>query len=488
MDEWEQALTEAFYRFELRGRGWYGSDEFVMLEPAFEWFQPPADHPLSTTEPRDDGKRPTFLGSLVERFSQQRPQTAQAVTVEHPSNQEFPLLEAPEREDFATFDLRVPPNALSRPDTAKHFLHALRVSEGPLSFEMIGTKGEVHVQLVAGESDVPHLMESLAGYYPDVTLSPGPDRLIRSRRDDQHLFVADFGLSDEFFLPLATQASFAIDPLISLVSALALPQDDEFLCLQVLFEKVRNPWREAIREAVSGPDDKGIFENAPDMLRAVYEKTASPLFAVALRVGAQSQNVTAARRLASKVEGFISQFENVSGNHFIPLSNEHYDNQAHEIALLLRATHRAGMLLSTDELASIVHVPDASVRQPVLVREGLRTKAAPKCGATNALHIGVNTHRGTETTVRVATHERLAHMHVVGASGTGKSTFLLGYFDQELQSSLTESTPCGGNVIRYLESSVLDNFKALPLAEMNMNTRLHDKFINLEIRSQNFDV
>lgn len=420
-------LTEAFYRFELRGRGWYGSDQFVMLEPAYEPFSPPPYIPAPSGPPRDDGKRLTLFGRLVDQLNgvsspPQLPDSAR----QKKEILAVPVVDAPEREDWAVFDLRVPPEYISRPETSARLLQTLRGAEGPLSFEMVGIGGEVHIQLVAGESDVPHLMESLTGYCPDVTLTPGPDRLIRAYQDDQSTFVVDFGLSEEFFLPLASAKSFAIDPLISLVGALALAQENEFLCLQVLFEKVRNPWRQAVREAVMGPDGTGIFLDAPDLLKLAYEKTATPLFAVALRVAAQAEQLSAATRLAARVESFLNQFNNIAGNHLIPLTNEQYDDHAHMVAFLLRETYRAGMLLSTDELASIVHVPDASVRQAALARIGGRTKQAPACDAADGLCLGTNVHRGLATSVRVGPGDRLAHMHVVGASGTGKSTFLLG--------------------------------------------------------------
>lgn len=426
MDAEAEAVTEAFYRFELRGRGWYGSKGFVMLEPAYEPFQLPHLVVPNQDRPRDDGKRPSLFGNVLARLGGAVPPQLPAPQLQSES-WDVPVVDAPEREDFAVLDLRVPSGYVSRPESSARLLQALRAVESPLSFELIGTKGKVHVQLSAGESDVPHLTETLAGYYPDVSLIPGPDRLIRALDDNQETFVVDFGLSNEFFLPLASAKSFTIDPLISLVSALTIPQEGEFLALQVLFEKVRNPWREAVRSAMVGPDGTCIFGEHPDFLKAAFLKTETPLFAAVLRVGAQAKTESQAKRLAARVEAFIAQFGSITGNHLIPLSNEHYDDDSHRAAFLLRETHRAGMLLSTEELSSIVHVPDASVRQPALIRTGGRTKKAPSCDAPQgqALHLGTNTHRGITTEVSLDPVERLAHMHVVGASGTGKSTLLL---------------------------------------------------------------
>src|SRR5437870_10377219 len=63
----EEALTDEFYRWELRGRGWQVWDVPVLPEPPFRPFY---GHtlPAIPQRPLDDARKPTFFGSLVERF------------------------------------------------------------------------------------------------------------------------------------------------------------------------------------------------------------------------------------------------------------------------------------------------------------------------------------------------------------------------------------------------------------------------------------
>jgi hypothetical protein len=425
-------LTDAFYAWERRGRGWYGADTFVMLEPTFKRFVYPQFN-LIPIQARDDGIRPTLLGSFANRWlvTDSGGQALAPVVADKPI--EHPLVAAPESEDTVTLDIRVPQSFVSRPDTGKLFLRALRASQAPLSFEMLGHAGEVHIQLNCRESDVSHVRGSLEGYFPDIAVIDAPDRLLQSWRDGSPHVVVDFGLSNEFFLPLATAQSFTTDPFIPLIAALGDAGESETLCFQVLFEKVRNPWREAIREAVSGPDGKGVFDDAPDYLRLAAAKTESPIVAAVVRVGAQAGSRGRAMALARSIEAFVTQFERSPGNHLMPLTNDGYDDELHLLALLLRETHRAGMILSTDELAGLVHMPDMSVRQSALNRVATRTKAAPVCHVVDALHLGSNVHRGERTAVRLPTIDRLSHMHIVGGTGTGKSTFLLNAALQDIQ-------------------------------------------------------
>lgn len=101
-----------------------------------------------------------------------------------------------------------------------------------------------------------------------------------------------------------------------------------------------------------------------------------------------------------------------------------YELADQENDLLERRTRRSGMLLSTAELVGLVHVPASSVRtEQVRVVPG-RSKAAPPDLLAEGTHLGENVHRGRSATVRLPTATRLRHLHVVGATGTGKSTLL----------------------------------------------------------------
>ena len=74
MRSYMERLTEAFYRFELRGRGWTRYEFPVALEPPF---QPFFSHHVPHTVV-DDGRHPTFLSSLVERLLPSRKHAAGA--------------------------------------------------------------------------------------------------------------------------------------------------------------------------------------------------------------------------------------------------------------------------------------------------------------------------------------------------------------------------------------------------------------------------
>src|SRR5206468_3847025 len=73
-----------------------------------------------------------------------------------------------------------------------------------------------------------------------------------------------------------------------------------------------------------------------------------------------------------------------------------------------------------------------SVRAERLAREAKKTKAAPALAVGHTLVLGENAHNGKTVAVSLGTEQRLRHMYVIGASGTGKSTLLLNMVVQDL--------------------------------------------------------
>src|SRR5262245_66344944 len=91
------------------------------------------------------------------------------------------------------------------------------------------------------------------------------------------------------------------------------------------------------------------------------------------------------------------------------------------------------MLLNSDELISLVHLPSESVRAPKLKRETKKTKVAPAIAQGNSLVLGENIHARKTVAVRVSADQRTRHMYVIGASGNRKSYLVLICIIQEVQ-------------------------------------------------------
>lgn len=419
-----EQLTQGFYEWEMRGRGWLVWDEPVGLEPPFRPF---LGHGIGLLPAIDDGRQHTLLSrwteKLVEHFRGKPPERPRFAIPEAWLEERLPDPE-PDAPDFRELSAQLPRDVGLPTDALERWLVGLQLS-GPASFELLGAAQTIRTGFTCREADATHFIDLARAYLPDLTLLPAPNRLVQAwaALPTPVWAVADFGLANEFMLPLAAASRLDPDPLAGAVAALESLGAGELGLLQVLFQPTREPWAESLLRAVRDPTGGPFFSDAPEILPAAKEKASRPLFAVGIRVAGAAPNAERAWEIARGLGGALSQLEKPLGNALIPLSDDEYPEDVHETDLYRRTTHRSGMLLNTAELATLVHVPGPGVRSDRLERLTRRTKAAPEFA--EGVLLGANVHAGVERPVRLPSETRLRHVHVVGASGTGKSTLLL---------------------------------------------------------------
>ena len=426
-----EAVTDSFYAWETRGRGWMLADYPVALEPPFRPFFLLPEHQERYVTPIDDGRRPTIASRLLDSARQlfAAPHVAAPVPL-FEEQEPFPALPPSE---LSVFRLSVPATYESSAAVMAQLLSALSAAVYPVSFELIGAGGEVTIQIVASSFDVDDVAAHIEGFVPEVAVTEGDDRLRDVWREHAAQSVIDIGLTHEFFLPIQTARDFHIDPYVPLMAALARAAHGEFVLLQVLFERTRNPWVAAVNDALDDGDGGCLIADAEWFVPAAKKKTESPLYATVLRVGAQAATHDRALDLIRGTHAFFLQYANPSGNGFAPLVNEGYDDNEHVNCLRSRTSHRTGMLLSANELVGLVHVPDRSVRHGALRRTTGNTRALPALARGHPLILGENVHRGESTPASLDFESRFAHTWIVGGSGTGKSTLVASLVLQDIE-------------------------------------------------------
>jgi hypothetical protein len=177
--EWRaQKLTEQFYRWELRGRGWDVFEGSVSPEPPFRPF---SGHWLPYVPPVDDGRKQTFLSSLVDKL--RRGISAEPLD-SHPSavsgdEEEELTPNWLERDALVELVVSLPRKHSTPRDVFEQFLSNLLVCREPIAFELFGTSEAITPQFAAHPSDALLIRGQLAAYFPDAVVTP-PERMLES--------------------------------------------------------------------------------------------------------------------------------------------------------------------------------------------------------------------------------------------------------------------------------------------------------------------
>lgn len=427
MSSLSEHLAQQFHAWEQRGRGWSVNGYPVVLEPPFRPFigyipLPGAGH--------DDGRR-AGLAESVWNSLRSRSSVPQRTPV-----MEFDEPEAdadPEDEEFVELQIKLPSDVDVTPELSEHVLGNLLASQSKIGFELLGIGQDVVLQFVVPQRHADDFRAAIETYVPDILVSQAPTlKTALETNSVDETVVVEFGLSNEFLLPLATPRSFKIDPLLGFLSTMEALGDHDLGLVQVLFEPTRHPWGSTAVAWLTGTDGTPIFPDSKALLAGAAEKFSRPLVAAVLRVAGRAETRERAWDIARRLGGALAQFS--GANELMPLDAEGYDPFDQEHDMLLRRTHRGGMLLSTAELAGLVHVPSSSVRTEQVRASPTKTKAAPASVGAGEVCLGENVHRGRRTDVLLPLATRLRHTHIIGATGTGKSTLLKSFIRQDLES------------------------------------------------------
>jgi DNA helicase HerA-like ATPase len=383
----------------------------------------------------DDGRIPTIFEKLAQFFkphtssSSGGPNSVRQDEIDQPS-----AFEAGVPERLVHLQVSAPRESRIGKGVSERLLLGLGSLEHPVSFECVGDGRKVRTFLTVASKDAAHVEQTIRAYLPDAAIAASHDRLAQAwTAEPGYVAALEFGLSNEFILPLCVPRDFDPDPLSASLGALGDLAAGECGVLQVLFRPVRNAWASEMLRSVLGPTGDGLFDDAPHFVPLCKQKISHPLFAVIVRVAASGADSDRAWDIARRVASGFRTLSLPIGNELVPLSNDEYSLEAHEHDLLARVSRRSGMILNAEELACLAHIPDGTFQLDELERDGHRTRAAPDRMTSQAgTLLGDNRHRSSQP-VFLSVEDRLRHASLVGATGTGKTTLLTNLILQDLE-------------------------------------------------------
>ena len=426
-----EQLSEQFFRWEERGRGWQVYAEPVRPEPPF---RPYYGNFLPATRFPDDGLKPRIWNQIFSRLGQKvKPKPDPSAAPDETETEPEPILLV--REPLVELQVSLPADLDIARESFEQFFRNLCQCHEPVAFELLGTAKRVLAQFAASAADVSIVRRQLAAHFPAVEFRQKAGTLEKAWQDGtgDKACALEFGLEREFMFPLATGK---LDPFIGIVAALAELQPGELALFQVLMQGTHAAWPESILRSVTHADGKPFFVNEPELAHAAENKIARPLYAAVVRILVRTATTSRLHEITRELAGALRAFANPQGNALIPLHNDDYPFVKHIEDVLRRQSCRSGMILNSDELTGFVHLPSSAVRSPALLRDSGRTKAAPDIvreSSVRGVVIGDNEHNDETVPVFLRPDQRVRHTHIIGSNGTGKSSLLLNLIRQDIE-------------------------------------------------------
>ncbi len=420
----------AFSEWEERGRGWHRYDTWVTPEPPFVPF---SGHNVPGRRIHDDGQIPTIASRIVDFFRGAGGPESE-VPAESQKPEHHPLQDCLDyRGELLEFKVTLSQSFRPDPGVFDQFLVSCAHARFPLTYNILGTGDSIDLLLAVDSADARHLREQLHAYFPDASITEVTGLIFDSlsSRSVEQSFVFEVGLNDEFMIPLGQSRSPG-DVIVGIAGALSNLTFDETGIFQVIFEPVFFPWSQSILRSVTNGSGQPYFAHAPELAQHARNKVSEPLFATVVRIGGFSRDLERSTNIGRSLFQALTPFGRSPGNLFIPLENEEDDPLEHLAETIYGRTRRSGMILSMSELTSFVRFPSPAVRTPKFSRETKRTHPVLSIAQNTDLILGTNNHAGREITAGLSTDQRTRHIYAVGASGTGKSNFLLGSILQDI--------------------------------------------------------
>ena len=421
-----EELTARFYRWEIRGRGRHVFNTPVDLEPEFVPFIGQYIRPKTAV---DDSRRPTILNRLVDLFKNKPEPPEDDILISIPPVSAY---SCNEDDDLSVLNIILPKSAKVDMESMEQLLLMLSYSSSPISFEIVGTESKIQIQFTFRKLDEAQLYEQIRAYFPMAVISK-QDTAFEIITGDMQTCIVDFGLAEEFMRPIKTVQELDQDPFVGLFATLEHLQKNERGVIQILFKGAVNPWSESIVRSVQDNKGGSFFENAPEMVKMAQSKVSAPLFSVCIKVAGQSTYLDRAVEITNSIGAALIRLTNSAGNSLSMLSTDGYSFENLVNDFYNRTSHRIGMLLNAKELATLVHLPTPEISSAKVVRDSKKTKSAPEHLFDHNFVLGINTHHGQEQVVTLPSSVRLRHTHIIGATGTGKSTLILSMIAQDIK-------------------------------------------------------
>ncbi len=302
------------------------------------------------------------------------------------------------------------------------------VGQPSLSLEIVGTKNDIRFYISCPKKYQDMIEKQIYSVYngADVKEVDEPNIFFEEGRVE----FAMLRLKKNPHFPLKTYKEIPTDTMSSITSAMSKLGDNESIAIQLVLSPTDGSWAKLGKGFISGTKkseanpEKASYKVDARQLEAIDNKCSKTGFETVIRIVACAENAEIAKMNLGNVKTAFGQFEspwNKLANQKIRLKSFFLDDFIYKYPLIWS---RSKSVLSTEEIASIFHLPNKTVETPNIYWLQAKKAPAPVDAPQEGLYIGDNLYRGETKKYCITQSDRQRHFYIIGQTGVGKSWLL----------------------------------------------------------------
>ncbi len=332
-----------------------------------------------------------------------------------------------------------------------------------ISFEYAVIDGLIHFFVVCPRNLALLVEKQITAFYPDCFVEQVEDYNIF--QPNGHVDALYITTTNKHFFPIKTYARMTADPLNNIVNSVSKIGTDEGAAVQIMIRPKKDGWQSRGRAEASkifqNKKDSGfawynpigllssllhmLFTGEPskdsesaaerttpltdEEVKAMEEKNSKSGFETIIRLVSSATTKEEAGANLVAMRNAFTQYTAPNGN---SLDYTNWHNKRTVIKNFIFRHFRRGfllwlkgkkMILSSEELASIFHIPNIRFNKyPSIAWQNFKIAPPPANTPTEGLLLGHNIYRSVKKEIRMKREDRFRHFYVIGQTGTGKSS------------------------------------------------------------------
>ena len=346
-----------------------------------------------------------------------------------------------------------------------------------LSFEYAVIEGIIHFYIVCPRKLSGIIEKKITAFYPDLYIEQVEDyNIFKPKSKVKAAYIVT---KKPFWYPIRTYTRMTADPLNTVINSLSKTDFNDGAAIQIMIRPKKDGWQEKGRKvagkifqnkghsnfewynpitwfgtmfdlmfrgekSVMNMDKDGVSTRTTPMtdeeVKEMEEKNAHSGFETIIRMVASCSTKEDAHESLQSMHGAFSQYSGSDGN---ALEYTRWHHKKTLVKDFIFRNFRRGfwefilrkrMIFSSQELASVFHVPNIRFNKfPSIAWQNFKIAPLPPNIPTEGLLLGYNIYRGEKKEVRMKREDRFRHFYVIGQTGTGKSSILQVMIRQDLK-------------------------------------------------------